>query len=244
MRFLSSEPLHVNPALVGRPLASPLRRFLAFGIDSVFLFLPTVGTALVIALFLLFWTDRVAFNAVRGLGRAAHDRAAGIRAIRGLTPLLLRLEAKGVPPAAAAAAEEGDLDKAAAILADYNVELSLWIGEGADERPNRPKTVRVEVLRLIPPIARGVVMFAVPALYFTLFTCGTRGATPGKRLVRIRVARLDGEALSWLEGLERFIGYLDIPLTMCISLLDFWRDPNRRLPHDRTVHTAVLMARR
>jgi hypothetical protein len=28
-----------------------------------------------------------------------------------------------------------------------------------------------------------------------------------------------------------------------LVLMDFWRDPNRRLPHDRVVHTAVVRAR-
>jgi uncharacterized RDD family membrane protein YckC len=84
----------------------------------------------------------------------------------------------------------------------------------------------------------------VGALYFTLLTRGRRGATLGKRLLGIRVVRLDGHRLSLMESFERFAGYLHIPGSLGLSLLDLWHDPNRRLPHDRTVHTAVLSVAR
>ena len=42
------------------------------------------------------------------------------------------------------------------------------------------------------------------------------------------------------ESFERAAAYLEIPATLGLCLISLWRDPNRRLPHDRVVHTAVL----
>lgn len=56
------------------------------------------------------------------------------------------------------------MDKAAAMLSDYNFAISLSIEEGETHQPNWPGTIRVELLRVIPPVVRGIVVFAVPAL--------------------------------------------------------------------------------
>ena len=63
-------------------------------------------------------------------------------------------------------------------------------------------------------------------------------------MLGIRVVRLDGHRLSLMESFERFAGYLHIPGSLGIGLLDLWHDPNRRLPHDRAAHTAVVRAPR
>ena len=49
----------------------------------------------------------------------------------------------------------------------------------------------------------------------------------------LRVIRFGGGPFHWLDCFERFVGYAQIPATLFTALLDFWRDPNRRLPHDR-----------
>jgi hypothetical protein len=60
----------------------------------------------------------------------------------------------------------------------------------------------------------------------------------------VRVVRLDAERLSLLESFERFTGYLHIPALLGWPILDLWRNPNRRLPPDRTVRTVVIRSRR
>jgi uncharacterized RDD family membrane protein YckC len=231
---------------VGLPLASPARRFVAFAVDSALLLLPTVAVGLAMTVATVYITDRAAFEALRTVAsRRTKDPAVLHRAMKDLTPLILRLEPKGVPAAAIEAAESGNLDKAADILAtcDYSLTVRSWLDvEG--EHPPRPNSVNIEIDRVVPPLIRGLAVFGVPALYFALFTCGRRGATVGKRLLGIRVIRLDEEPLSYLEGLERFVGYVHLPATLFVSLADLWRDPNRRLPHDRVVHTAVVRTAR
>lgn len=240
MRRLTPEPLHVAPELVGAPLASPWRRFAALVLDGVVIVVPTVAAGLGVAALILAFSDPAALRAVASLPFLPDDPGEERLAVmRDLAPLLVRIEAEGLPREAAEAIEAGRRDEAARLLASHDFELSLEIGEGA-ERRLPPHTIRVELARLIPPVARGIALLGVPALYFTLLTCGRRRATLGKRALGIAVVCLDGERLSWLEGLERFVGYVHIPATFFLSVVDLWRDPNRRLPHDRTVHTAVI----
>jgi uncharacterized RDD family membrane protein YckC len=243
VRHLVADPLHVEPGLIGRPLASPVRRLLAFAIDAAVLLVPTLVVGLGAAALSLYFTDRPSFDAVRHVGRMDDKNPAVAAAeARGMARLLVRIEAAGVPPAMALAVEEGDLDRAAALLRDRDIVFALGLGEGG-EPTLAPKQIRFPVDRLIPGPVRAITLLAVPALYFAGFGRSRRRATPGKRVVGIHIARLDGERLGWLEGIERFIGYVHIPATAFVSLADLWRDPNRRLPHDRTVHTAVLRGR-
>ena len=46
VRHLVADPLHIERGLIGQPLASPARRFLAFAIDAAVLVVPTVTVAL------------------------------------------------------------------------------------------------------------------------------------------------------------------------------------------------------
>ena len=69
VRRLVPDPLRVESHLIGQPLASPGRRFLAFMIDVVLLVVPTLGVAVGAAALSLYVGDRPGFDAVRHLGR-------------------------------------------------------------------------------------------------------------------------------------------------------------------------------
>jgi uncharacterized RDD family membrane protein YckC len=154
--------------------------------------------------------------------------------------LFAKYEMPGTPSEAVVAVEHGDLEAAALALQDCDLVFSLSLfGDRPDmERPTG--TVSVELERFIPRPVRGVVLLAVPGLYFTLLTSGLRGRTLGKRLLGLEVVRLDGGRLSLLDSLERFGGYFGIAGTVGIGALDLWRDHNRRPFHDRAAGTVVL----
>jgi uncharacterized RDD family membrane protein YckC len=125
----------------------------------------------------------------------------------------------------------------------FNGKLfTIRVGEPAAGSPEPPEDPRADVYleMLVPGPLRALCLYGLGALYFALLGGGRRGATFGKRMLGIRVVRLDGHRLNFIEGLERFVGYLHIPGSLFLNLLDLWRDPNRRLPHDRVVHTAVV----
>jgi len=244
-RRLTVEPFHVRQEFVDAELASPRRRALAFGVDCLLLVIPTLVCALGVAALSFYWSNAPAARAVWTLVRSGNAQGQPAReaALTRLLPVLAHLEAPGLPAAAAAAIEEGDLERAAALVKDLNIQFAMSLAE----EPNRKAPIRTIIFpveKLIPGGIRFAALFGVPALYFAAFTRGRRGATPGKRLAGIRVVRLDGERLPWIEAFERFVGYIHIPATAGISLRDLWHDPNRRLPHDRAAHTAVIRIRR
>ncbi|MEO8198248.1 MAG: hypothetical protein ABI689_16135 [Thermoanaerobaculia bacterium] len=49
-----------------------------------------------------------------------------------------------------------------------------------------------------------------------------------------------GGRLSSFNAIERFGAYFGILGTLGLGILDLWRDPNRRLGHDRAVDTVVV----
>jgi uncharacterized RDD family membrane protein YckC len=243
-RYLTDEPLRVVEELRGQRLASPLRRALALAVDWVVLVLPSVAVALSAALLSLRLSDPNGYRALSGLWRhTPMEPVARHELLRDMAPLLVHAEAPGLPAAVAAAVEEGDLDRAADLLEKVDFLFALSLGPHS-ELPLQHGQVRVELEHLIPKALRAAALFGVSAVYFTLLTRGRRGATLGKRALGIRVVRLDGERLTIKESFERFAGYLHIPSSLGLALLDLWHDPNRRLPHDRVVHTAVVRERR
>lgn len=157
--------------------------------------------------------------------------------------MLVEAEMPGVPAEAELAVEHHDSAAAAEALRDYDLMLTISFEE--EERSALPgKSIRFEIQRLLPTPLRIVALFGVLSLYFTLCHASRRGQTLGKRVFRIQVVHLGGEKLSLFESFERAAGLLEIPATMGLALLSLWRDPNRRLPHDRIAHTAVVRVKR
>ncbi len=233
----------LSPEVEGRTLASPFRRLVAHVLDGLLLIVPTLAVAVGAAGLALRASDRPAYDALGSLlAGKAKTAEAQHAALRALAPLLVRIEAPGLPPAIAVAVEEGKRDEAAELLANADLEFTLRVVEGEDERPLAPGKIRVSIEKLIPGAIRALAVLGVPALYFTVLTTAF-GATLGKRLAGIRVRRLDGERLPLVESFERFTGYLHVPALLGWPLADLWRNPNRQMPHDRTVHTVVVLAR-
>lgn len=244
MRVLTKEPLRVATELIGAPLAPPLRRVVAFGIDMVLLVVPSVLVAMGAALAGMWIKQPEALDALRTLALGGRSLAPGAEhaALRELAPLLVRFDAEGLPSEVREAVRAGELDRAADLLATRSLIFAMSFSE--EWRPGLAEgAVRFPLELLIPQAVRGVALYGVAALYFGLLTRSRKQATLGKRIVGIRVVRLDGERLTLWESLERFVGYLHIPGTLFVGLVDLWRDPNRRLAHDRVVHTAVIRVR-
>jgi hypothetical protein len=83
--------------------------------------------------------------------------------------------------------------------------------------------------------------FGWSAVFFTAFLALWRGQTPGKKIVGVRVIRLDGKPMGWWLAFERFGGYA---ASLSVGLLGFvqilW-DRNRQGLHDKACETVVVM---
>ncbi len=242
-RRLTDSPLHIAPEFVGQPVASPFRRAVALAVDYLVLLIPAVTVAVAAAALSLRMSDPPAFRGLTtlifGHPSPGEERAAWTA----VGPLLVRLEAPGLPAVARETAEKGEWEAFSRSLEGYDFMIAMSLEE-RKEVHLAPKTILLELEKVIPRPFRALALFGVGALYFTLFHASRRGQTPGKRLLGIRVVQLAGERLSLFESFERAAAYLEIPATLGLCLISLWRDPNRRLPHDRVVHTAVLLAPR
>jgi uncharacterized RDD family membrane protein YckC len=83
--------------------------------------------------------------------------------------------------------------------------------------------------------------FGWAALYFTVMTTWWKGQTIGKRVAKIRVRRLDGEAITWWVAFERAGGYAAGFATGLLGFAQVFWDANRQAIHDRIVGTVVVM---
>ncbi len=77
-------------------------------------------------------------------------------------------------------------------------------------------------------------------LYFTFLTAFFKGRTPGKRVLGIRVLKLDGNAISYWVAFERFGGYAASLFTGMEGFLRILWDRNRQGLEDKLAETVVI----
>lgn len=94
-----------------------------------------------------------------------------------------------------------------------------------------------EVARLLKKAGLG---FGWTGLYFTAFVALMRGQTPGKRLLKLRIVRLDGERMGWWASFERFGGYAASIVTGLGGFFQILWDRNRQGVHDKIAETVVV----
>lgn len=105
------------------------------------------------------------------------------------------------------------------------------------EKASRPPGLRAILMGWLDDLGIG---FGWGALYFTLFTATGRGQTPGKRLMGVRVIRLDGKRMGWWYAFERFGGYFACVTTGLLGFAQILWDRNRQGLHDKIAGTVVI----
>jgi hypothetical protein len=83
--------------------------------------------------------------------------------------------------------------------------------------------------------------FGWASLYLTVFLSWWEGQTVGKRMMKIRVKRLDGEPINWWVAFERAGGYAAGFATGLLGFAQVYWDANRQAIHDRIVGTVVVL---
>jgi hypothetical protein len=83
--------------------------------------------------------------------------------------------------------------------------------------------------------------FGWASLYLTVMLSWWKGQTIGKRLLKIRVLRLDGEPITWWTAFERAGGYAAGIATGLLGFAQVYWDSNRQAVHDRIVGTVVVI---
>jgi RDD family len=85
--------------------------------------------------------------------------------------------------------------------------------------------------------------FGWASVYLTVMLSWWKGQTVGKRVMGIRVLRLDGEPITWWVAFERAGGYAAGLATGLLGFAQVFWDANRQAIHDRIVGTVVVLDR-
>lgn len=137
---------------------------------------------------------------------------------------------------------------AADTLAALQRRVDTLEKERTEARESRKAaTAEVEALQktgLLSMLARVAdelgIGFGWTGLYFTTFLAFWRGQTPGKRLLGMRVVRLDGKPMTLWASFERFGGYAASIFTGLLGFIQILWDRNRQGMHDKIVETVVV----
>lgn len=152
------------------------------------------------------------------------------------------------------AAERGDSVRAAQLLAEAQAALAgdrierLERSEGELRAQNRRLATDLQrargrrgLRRFVSGLADDLgVGFGWLAVYFTAFVVLWNGRTPGKRLLGIRIIRLDARPLTWWLAFERFGGYAASFSTGLLGFAQILWDRNRQGMHDKFIATVVI----
>jgi len=83
--------------------------------------------------------------------------------------------------------------------------------------------------------------FGWASLYLTVTLSWWKGQTVGKKIMKVRVLRLDGEPITWWTAFERAGGYAAGFATGLLGFAQVFWDANRQAIHDRIVGTVVVV---
>ncbi len=97
------------------------------------------------------------------------------------------------------------------------------------------------LLRLIRELVdRLGLAFGWGSIYFAVLLPWWKGQTVGKKLLGVRVLRLDGEPITWWHAFERAGGYAAGVATGLLGFAQVYWDPNRQGIHDKIAGTVVI----
>lgn len=259
--IITPDSFTVAPELLGLPLAPPWRRALAFLLDLVpvgILANAGLGVFLIFVGPFLAWRALSAFRPRSFAGRASWN---AVRAGAAFVALLVAVQIAGVgrgwsnPEAAQSYAPQPDsleamIQRFSTMGYDASAAQSTAERLVELERENRELEARLAaadgdfmdwVRRMADVLGIG---FGWGAVYFTSMLVLGKGQTPGKRLLGVRVIRLDARPIGWWLAFERFGGYFASVSTGLFGFLQIFWDRNRQALHDKAVETVVIRERR
>ena len=86
--------------------------------------------------------------------------------------------------------------------------------------------------------------FGWAIIYFSIFTAWWEGQTPGKKLLGMKVLKLDNQPLNLWESFGRYGGYAAGLATGLTGFLQVFWDPNRQAIQDKISETLVINIRK
>ena len=188
---------------------------------------------------------RTAIGPAEGSAKAANDEASLDELLSAYASALREGDSVAIeslrPPVAAevAAPELEERDRRIRSLRQGQENLEQGLSEArAELEAEQEKGLRSTITSLLDEFGLGL---GWSGLYFTFLTGFLRGRTPGKRLLNVRIVRLDGKPLGYWVSFERFGGYAASLFTGFEGFLRILWDPNRQGLEDKLAETVVVM---
>lgn len=145
----------------------------------------------------------------------------------------------GPPLGARLAAEQLEAREQEVVrLTARNEQLETQLAETEQEvESERDRGIIQTIVGFLDELGLGI---GWSGLYFTFLTGFFRGRTPGKRLLGVRVVRLDGKPISYWVAFERFGGYAASLFTGLEGFARILWDRNRQCLEDKLAETVVI----
>lgn len=219
---------HVSPSLFGTPLAGPFRRALAILIDLVLIgFLSGVsGNALAIlsAVLLLMVSNRLARQGKPHRWIKILQGIAFVIVVYSVVEFILGTH----QPVKLNQQEQSMIQDAAPQSA-------------TDNNKRTDSDSEFSLLKISKGLAADLGLgFGWAAFYFTALTALLKGQTLGKKLLGIKVIKLDGSTPNIWESFGRYGGYGAGLATGLLGFLQIFWDPNRQAIQDKISETLVI----
>lgn len=80
----------------------------------------------------------------------------------------------------------------------------------------------------------------VGALYSILFWVNMNGQTPGKKIMNIKVVRVDGKPVDYLTSMLRYVGYFISAIPLLLGYIWVLFDEKKQGWHDKLANTYVI----
>ncbi len=98
------------------------------------------------------------------------------------------------------------------------------------------------LIRVSPALAGGLVAIITVAYFFILEA--TQGATLGKRVLGLRIVRMDGSPIGWSESIIRnLLRIVDGLFGYLVGAIIIWNSPLKQRLGDKVAQTVVIRAR-
>ena len=240
--WVSADTLNVAPDLLGAPLASPLRRLAAIGLDLLMVAVLSgldgfwLAAALVVFLYQMrtkertkpsWWRNAWIWGACGLCLWLAVETGWQAWTARQATP-----QASSIPAVKAAAQkpeqkpEQSDADR----IATLEDEL-------AEARKPVPFQWQTTLRKWWESTGVG---FGWAIVYFSLIPAWLNGQSLGKKLLGLRVVELTGKPLTVRTCFSRYGGYAAGMATGMFGFVQILWDANRQSIQDKVAHTVVL----
>lgn len=242
-RHITQEPQTIATHLLGLSLATFRRRMFAFLFDIILFGMLSGALFLGLTAWSFHREDPTLFGRIKNLnsGDAAATELQKNKVMSDVCYLILERCPEAYPRDLATMVRERDMPGLQSHFSE--VSYTVGFGNGKTRTIENVDGTNQMVIGLDLLMGRFSTVLGWGGLFVTWFTGWsfvTRGRSPGKALLRIKVVRLEGGKLRLWDCFARSGGYSASAATLMLGFLEAIWHPNRQAIHDKIAGTVVV----